>query len=228
MIHLTGGPLGRRDLDPLAGSVLVVVVRVRLHDSGPSARRCASCRRRRRRGGGGGFPAVRASARFTGSGGATCRRRSSRCAATATSTSSSTTASAASCRRTSWGRWSATCNIGRAKSSRRFLRGIGAFTGRPSRGAATTSTRSRSTTPVAAPSCRRSSSASRRRDGGRRLLRRARGHRLLGISRHRLVRRRGGRSGWFRRLLRVRGASGVERKLFGFLISSTTGTYASP
>ena len=172
---------------------------------------------------------MRVSARFTGSGGATCRRRSSRCAATATSTSSSTTASAASCRRTSWGRWSATCNIGRAKSSRRFLRGIGAFTGRPSRGAATTSTRSRSTTPVAAPSCRRSFSASRRRDGGRCLLRRARGHSLLGISHHRLVRRRGGRSGRLRRLLRgPSGASGKESKLFGFLISSTTGTYASP
>ena len=168
---------------------------------------------------------MRVSARFTGSGGATCRRRSSRCAATATSTSSSTTASAASCRRTSWGRWSATCNIGRAKSSRRFLRGIGAFTGRPSRGAATTSTRSRSTTSVAAPCCRRSSSASRR-DGGPRLLRRARrGRRLLGISRHRLVRRRGGRSGRLWRLLRLlrgpSGASGKESKLFGFLTKAT-------
>ena len=169
---------------------------------------------------------MRVSARFTGSGGATCRRRSSRCAATATSTSSSTTASAASCRRTSWGRWSATCNIGRAKSSRRFLRGIGAFTGRPSRGAATTSTRSRSTTPVAAPSCRRSSSASRR-DGGPRLLRRARGRgrRLLGISRHRLVRRGGSRRGRLRRLRLLRGAngpSGEESKLLVWFLTKTT------
>ena len=147
--------------------------------------------------------------------------------ATAPWTSSTTMASAASCRRAWCARRSPTCPMRGAKSSRRSARRTSSSIARWSRGAAaTTSTRSRSTTPVAAQSCRRSFSASRRRDGGRCLLRRARGHSLLGISHHRLVRRRGGRSGRLRRLLRLlrgpSGASGEESKLLVWFLTKTT------